>query len=339
MQAPIQDLIEDRKGEVIHQNFTKGAYELALAKTKTILAQTKGMNKEQVAILLGRHEIYLETEKIQSALAIQAAEEWERIEANKDLFPNLRYVAVNDENTRESHRDLSGIVRPVDDVFWDTHYPPIDYRCRCSVRQEQGTVTVTPIPKKLPSVPVGLRHNTGKTQKTFDTSHPYFDEMQKKDLLSINEYASYPEDMHDKLHYSVDTAGYLVAEKNALKADLKMNRKIGTVLAKHGYRVLILRNENSQSPDVLLNTEYTDIKISAIPEAMREADNQDIDPVIIGLTNKDIDLNKITKQIEQGFEETDLDTIILVWKDNIAKIKRTDYGLEKILDILKNKFQ
>lgn len=64
-----------------------------------------------------------------------AAGHWEGIQKSKRLRPYLRYVAVLDERTREQHRHWHDTVKPVDDPFWDLHYPPNGWRCRCSVQQ------------------------------------------------------------------------------------------------------------------------------------------------------------------------------------------------------------
>jgi SPP1 gp7 family putative phage head morphogenesis protein len=60
---------------------------------------------------------------------------WERIERVKTAMPYLRYVAVMDDRTREEHRAWHGVVLPVDDPWWNTHYPPCGWRCRCTVTQ------------------------------------------------------------------------------------------------------------------------------------------------------------------------------------------------------------
>ena len=65
----------------------------------------------------------------------QAAGHWQRIEALKAVRPFLRYVAVLDARTRPDHRAWHGIILPVDHPFWNTHYPPCGWRCRCTVQQ------------------------------------------------------------------------------------------------------------------------------------------------------------------------------------------------------------
>lgn len=64
-----------------------------------------------------------------------AAGDWARIERVKDRRPYLMYDPVMDGHTRPLHRTWNGIVLPVDHPWWDTHYPPNGWRCRCRVRQ------------------------------------------------------------------------------------------------------------------------------------------------------------------------------------------------------------
>ena len=64
-----------------------------------------------------------------------AAGRWERIERTAKKRPYLRYVAVQDERTRQTHRDWHNTILPVDHPFWDDHYPPNGWHCRCTVMQ------------------------------------------------------------------------------------------------------------------------------------------------------------------------------------------------------------
>lgn len=64
-----------------------------------------------------------------------AAANWDRIERLKKTYPYLRYNTRRDLRVRPLHRLWEGIVLPVDHPFWDTHYPPNGWRCRCDVLQ------------------------------------------------------------------------------------------------------------------------------------------------------------------------------------------------------------
>ena len=64
-----------------------------------------------------------------------AAGHWQSIQANKVAMPYLMYDAVDDGATRAEHAAHDNIVRPVDDNFWDSFYPPNGWNCRCGVIQ------------------------------------------------------------------------------------------------------------------------------------------------------------------------------------------------------------
>lgn len=69
---------------------------------------------------------------MQSAYAVG---QWREIEANKSLAPYLLYDAVDDFRTRPAHRSWDGTLLSVDHPFWNTHYPPNGFNCRCGVIQ------------------------------------------------------------------------------------------------------------------------------------------------------------------------------------------------------------
>ncbi len=64
-----------------------------------------------------------------------AAGHWQQIQRVKEARPYLRYSAIMDGRTRPEHKGWHGLVLPEDDPFWDTHYPPNGWRCRCKVQQ------------------------------------------------------------------------------------------------------------------------------------------------------------------------------------------------------------
>jgi SPP1 gp7 family putative phage head morphogenesis protein len=62
-----------------------------------------------------------------------AASQYNVLDRQKDVFKFWRYQTAQDDRVRDSHAALEGIVLPADDVFWQTHFPPWDYNCRCTV--------------------------------------------------------------------------------------------------------------------------------------------------------------------------------------------------------------
>ena len=86
--------------------------------------------------------IHLKTEQNTAFAQAQSADQWVRTDEKKHLFPMLQFQTVGDNRVRPEHRDWDGIIKPVDDEFWDTHMPPADWGCRCRViRLRQGAET------------------------------------------------------------------------------------------------------------------------------------------------------------------------------------------------------
>jgi SPP1 gp7 family putative phage head morphogenesis protein len=114
---------------------------------------------------------WLQTEFNQAHNSALQARRWRDAEKTADLYPNFMYKAVMDERTRESHRKLNGMIRPISDPIWDTYSPPIDWGCRCTLRRTDKDPT--DVPADIPVVADGLAVNTGKLAKIFSDDHPY----------------------------------------------------------------------------------------------------------------------------------------------------------------------
>lgn len=63
-----------------------------------------------------------------------AAQQWQRIQRNKDTEPYLLYLLGPSRVHREQHVRWAGYLLPVDDPFWQIHFPPNGYGCKCHVR-------------------------------------------------------------------------------------------------------------------------------------------------------------------------------------------------------------
>lgn len=113
---------------------------------------------------------YLQAEYETAVSSAQMAAQWNRYQESKDLLPNLRFVTAGDDRVRDEHAALDGIVRPIDDPFWDNHLPPLGWRCRCDFEQTaaatQGNGHV--------QVHEYFKHNVGKHGIIFNNNHPYF---------------------------------------------------------------------------------------------------------------------------------------------------------------------
>lgn len=59
---------------------------------------------------------------------------WEQLLANSDRRPYLQYRTAGDSRVRPQHRAWNGLIYRIDDAFWQTHYPPNGWGCRCTIR-------------------------------------------------------------------------------------------------------------------------------------------------------------------------------------------------------------
>lgn len=64
-----------------------------------------------------------------------AAGQWERAQRTKRVLPYFVYVISTAEKKRPEHLEWVGTVLPIDDGWWDDHYPPSAWGCMCRVRQ------------------------------------------------------------------------------------------------------------------------------------------------------------------------------------------------------------
>ena len=88
--------------------------------------------------------------------AARAAGQWDRAQRTKKVRPYFLYALGPSKEHREEHRAWAGTLLPVDDPWWDDHFPPNGWGCKCRVRQisaaeaeRRGGVTKPPPRKEV----------------------------------------------------------------------------------------------------------------------------------------------------------------------------------------------
>lgn len=137
---------------------------------------------------------------------------WKSIEKNKTRFPYLQYSSVIDNRTRASHAALHGIVYPADHAFWNSHYPPNGFNCRCTAVQiskyyaeKEGLKIQNKMPGHLKytdpktgneytvtnlNPDSGFANNAGKDWlQTIET--PLFDKLEKTETKTAQKFVEY----------------------------------------------------------------------------------------------------------------------------------------------------
>ena len=83
--------------------------------------------------------------------AARAAGQWDRAQRTKKTHPYFLYELGPGEKQCDRHRAWAGTILPVDDPWWDDHFPPNGRDCECRVRrigaaeaERRGGVTARP---------------------------------------------------------------------------------------------------------------------------------------------------------------------------------------------------
>lgn len=226
---------------------------------------------------------WLRTEYDTAIGSAQMASKWQSIQEQKDIFPLLEFDAVIDDRTSAICRPLNGVVKPVDDPFWDQYYPPNHFNCRSTVRQlRTGSVTDSAdieYPEKVPDM---FKFNVGKKAIAFPEGHPYYDDMPPHLLNNATLYM--PEDEQYLIKYEAEDGTQLQANRQAditNGSDYENLLTVGKVLADHGIVVDILpeihANEDGlrsellpgvkagKNPDITIDGQYAEVKTPVDP--------------------------------------------------------------------------
>lgn len=115
---------------------------------------------------------WMRTEYVHTVRSARAAKNWQAIEQDKDLYPFLEYMPSTAAEPRNEHQRLYGVIKPVDDPFWDTWMPPSDWGCRCSVKQVRNNEGAKQPPNDIKLPPATMRNNPGKSGQIFTDQHP-----------------------------------------------------------------------------------------------------------------------------------------------------------------------
>lgn len=195
---------------------------------------------------------WLRSEYNQALSSAQASARWNDFTKNKDTMPYLQYQAVMDSNTREEHAALHGVIRRVDDKFWDTYMPPNGWGCRCEAIQLPGSF-YTETPDKdidFPTVPTMFRINFGKQSLAFPSTHPYF-----KRLPEDQQHLLKEKSRQEIRRILSNAEQYKKLKQDNNYTDVKFNWTTGGLKATHKERDLKIMKYSQEDKiiDILFN--------------------------------------------------------------------------------------
>ncbi len=290
---------------------------------------------------------YLQAEYQTARTAAQMAEKWERLQETKDLFPNLEFRTVGDDRVRDDHEKLNGIIKPIDDDFWNKYYPPLDWRCRCDVRATAADAN-DKLPADLPAVK--FKGNVGKNQEIFTSKGSFFQLLKTNDRAVRNAELSKLAAPYETIYKNAKTGKALKTSIFYDKRDFNKNYESAIVIVDNlKINVDIRPHVNINgfgNPEYFINGFKSDLKwdfkknnFKGIENAISSAKKQGAESIVFDFTYRfsELKIDKIvthtTNKVHFGRAEW-LNEIIFIWKNKSVIITRDEILKGKLTERL-----
>lgn len=284
---------------------------------------------------------WLKTEYTTAVMSARSARDWQDYVANQDIYPNLEYLRTVSPNPRESHLRYVGIIRSINDSFWKTHYPPLDWVCSCGVKSTDAKVTAVPedIDTTDPVTPA-LQNNPAQTGQLFNVMASSYGEKTAEipDATIAKELRVHilPKMNFYIPAYQNKNGGSLEIHPAVDEAEFKENTSLGFILAKNNYKVKVEPKrfvENQKEPDLKVNEEPTEIKNisteNAFNSAIKRANKQEVSTVVVTHNPDVITRQKLTKAIAESLSNQEK-------HKNIKKVIIHYEGTNELVELQRN---
>ena len=328
------DLVNNLKKNSAYFSAFKSAYYTNLLKER---------DKKEHDSIIANYERHLTTEGNLATRSARSAKQWQEYERTRDIYPNLEYLSSRSADKREEHKELYGVIKPINDDFWKTHYPPNGWGCKCRTGKSDDEVTE---PSPTVNIPNGLAGNVALDKAIFTNSHPFIKgvgvngkKVIKKEFEQLKAKIEY----NTEADYEAKNNSSIYVHSFADKNDLSQNFEVAKTLVNQVPDLEIkIRphingdtgiGKNKQSnPEYLINGAYGDLKevtTKNINNRFKSAKNQGCKVVVFKIEQLSIDraVKLIDGQIKTR-EENPFKRIFIL-KDNevFEHKKRADTSL------------
>ena len=256
----------------------------------------------------------------------------------------MQFDAILDDRTTELCKSLDGVIRPVDDAFWDQYYPPNHFNCRSDVRQLRDG-NITPVDQiAYPELPKMFLTNVAKRGLVFPPESPYYIGTPEHILNNASLYMDESEAFIPI--YKGRKGGYVHAHVQVLtkkgddfddlylvSTDLADGRKKVEMLppipeTETEIRSKILPNVfPNKNPDLRVDGEYYEVKrprsltINAISQNIRKASHQASNVIII--LEREINLSTLENITKERFKQhANLNKVIFYYQGKFYAFER-----------------
>lgn len=286
---------------------------------------------------------WLQTEYNTAVRAARSAANFLKYKETAHLYPNLEYLLSSASHRRISHERYAGTILPIEHIWWETHMPPSDWNCQCSVRQTDKKPTAVPGEEVI--IPA-FQNNPGKTAQPLKIEEtPYYKNTEESLRGDVKDKAlEMLRNMEptQKKKYEGKNGGYLnIVKQN--KNEFKNNVETYKKLADDGkkYSLLeVVKVPGVKNPDAFNETTkmYSDAKHptaekgkSAIQNSIQQASKQGVGEIVINLSREypSHDLYDGIKTSLQKGRAKQLKTIIILMKNRKPIYLNVDQLREK----------
>lgn len=129
-----------RKVQLIHSNEVFSAFKVHRAQNDMaarLLDSNGGLKpfnqwlKDVLPIASHQCGAWLKTEYDTAVLRAHQAADWQQFQRESDVLPNLKWMPSTSLHPGEDHRHYWGVIRPINDKFWNEHRPGDRWNCKC----------------------------------------------------------------------------------------------------------------------------------------------------------------------------------------------------------------
>ena len=343
------------------QKFKKNLWQFSSAKTLAELEYINGLLIDKNGKIKPEHQFmqdvkkanilfnrnYLQAEYQTAKRGAQMAHLWNKFLEQKEYYPNLVYRTVGDSRVRPEHAALNGVVKPIDDPFWKTYYPPNGWRCRCTVMNTAEKVSEGTFEDK--TVKPEFHGNTALDEEILTSKGTFFKLLSKDHKAKINaELMKY--NMPMEIAYHGKQKKKVFVSPFADDKDLIPNVETAMVIVdKLGIDVKIRAHIDSnvvkghKNPEYEIGGKIADRKevssYTSIKSNLETAKKQGNHSIVYDVTNfKDWKANEITKNLKgkiMNFKDKDWLHEIYFVNGNKAISFTKDELLDDYISIIK----
>lgn len=155
------------KGE-LGKSIQNNLKEFSVAKMDKVWFELKDLDDENQTKVLDRYNTYLETEKATANAAFENIKKLQKTSAK-----SLKWVTMKDDRVRDTHKELHGLTRPINDPIWSSlPLPATEYNCRCHFEELNENISKGKKPKNINKIE-GI-DNPMVSGIIFNKNHSYF---------------------------------------------------------------------------------------------------------------------------------------------------------------------